>query len=166
MSRVYEVYQLSENLLIENKLEIETTENNITFLKKDKSLVEEELAEAKKQVELLSSDLKQIREVLKNETLELKNLSKEKKVIANIVKTLKPTPAKSWGVEKMKAELLAIYIKSSDDYVRSSTKNTLEARHIKLFDKKSQAISFVHNYGIVDYDYKIVKVIFEVVKWN
>lgn len=96
MSRVYELYQSSENLFKENKAEIESTEHNIAFLKSDKALVEEELAKAKEQVELLSSDLKEIRETLKNETLELKNLSKEKKVIANIIKTLKPTQNKKW----------------------------------------------------------------------
>lgn len=64
----------------------------------------------------------------------------------------------------MKAKLMAIYIISTDNYVRSSTQNTSEARHIKLFDKKSQIKSFVHNYGIADYDYKIVKVTLEVEK--
>ena len=95
MSRVYEVYQISENLFRENKIEIETTENTIAYLKSDKAKVEEELAEAKKQVELLSSDLKEVRETLKNETLKLKNLSKEHKVLAKTIETLKPTPVKS-----------------------------------------------------------------------
>lgn len=94
MSRVYELYQSSENLFQENKVEIEATENNIAYLKSDKALVEEELAEAKKQVELFSSDLKKVRENLKKETLKLKNLSKEQKVLANTIKALKPTPAK------------------------------------------------------------------------
>ena len=94
MSRVYELYKTSENLLKENKAEIETAENNIAYLKSDKALVVEELAEAKKQVELLSYDLKEIREILKDETLKLKDLSKEKKVIASTIKTLKPTQTK------------------------------------------------------------------------
>lgn len=95
MSKVYELYQISENLFKENKVEIETTENTIAYLKSDKAKVEEELAEAKKQVELLSSDLKEVRETLKNETLKLKSLSKEHKVLAKTIETLKPTPAKS-----------------------------------------------------------------------
>ena len=64
----------------------------------------------------------------------------------------------------MKAELMAIYIISTDNYVRSATKETTEARHIRLFDKESQIKSFVHSYGIPDYDYKIVKVTLEVEK--
>lgn len=96
MSKVYELYQISQNLFRENKVEIETTENAIAYLKSDKALVEEELAEAKKQVELFSSDLKEVREHLKKETLKLKNLSKEQKILANTAKTLKPTPAKKW----------------------------------------------------------------------
>lgn len=95
MSKVYELYQISENLFRENKTEIETTENTIAHLKSDKASIEEELAEAKKQVELLRSGLKEVRETLKNETLKLKSLSKEQKVLANTIKTLKPTPAKS-----------------------------------------------------------------------
>ena len=94
MSRVYELYQSSEYLFRENKVEIETTEKTIEHLKTDKSLVEKELAEAKKQVELLSSDLKKVRENLKNETLKLKNLSKEQKVLEKTVKTLNPMPDK------------------------------------------------------------------------
>lgn len=94
MSRVNELYISSENLLKENKVEIETTANNIAYLKSDKASVEEELAEAKEQVELLSSDLKKVREILKKETLKLENLSKEKKVISNTMKTLKPTQTK------------------------------------------------------------------------
>ena len=64
----------------------------------------------------------------------------------------------------MKAELLAIYIKSSDKYVRSSTRNTSEARHIKLFDTETKAINFIRNNGIPDYDYELVKVTLEVEK--
>lgn len=96
MSKVYELYQISENLFKENKAEIEATENYIAYLKSDKALVEEELAEAKKQVELFSSDLKEVRQKLNKETLKLKNLSKEQKVLANTVKTLKPTQDKKW----------------------------------------------------------------------
>jgi chromosome segregation ATPase len=95
MSRINELYQSSENLFKENKVEIETTENTIAYLKSDKAKVEEELAEAKKQVELLRSYLKKTRETLKNETLKLKNLSKEHKVLAKTIETLKPTPVKS-----------------------------------------------------------------------
>lgn len=94
MSRVYELYESSEKLFQENKAEIETTENTIAFLKSNKALIEEELAEAKKQVEFLSSDLKESRQDLKKETLKLKNLSKEHKVLANTIKTLKPTQDK------------------------------------------------------------------------
>ncbi len=94
MFRVYELYKTSEYLFQENKVEIETTKKTIEYLKTDKSLVEEELAEAKKQAGLLSSDLKEVRENLKKETLKLKNLSKEQKVLANTVKTLKSMPAK------------------------------------------------------------------------
>ncbi len=94
MSRVYELYKASENLFQENKVEIETTEKTIEHLNTDKSLVEKEMAEAKKQVGLFSSDLKEVRENLKKETLKLKNLSKEQKVLANTVKTLNPMPDK------------------------------------------------------------------------
>lgn len=94
MSRVNDLYKTSENLLKENKVEIETTENNIAYLKSDKAVVEEELTEAKKQVELLSSDLKKVRQDLNKETLKFKRLSKERKVLVNTVKVLKPTPTK------------------------------------------------------------------------
>lgn len=94
MSRVYELYQSSENLFQENKEEIEATEKTIAFLKSNKVLVEKELAEAKEQVGFFSSDLKEVREDLNKETLKLKNLSKEQKVLANTIKTLKPMPAK------------------------------------------------------------------------
>ncbi len=96
MSRVYELYQTSEVLLQNNQVEIEATEKNVAFLKIDKALVEKELAEAKKQVGFLSSDLKEVRENLNKETLKLKALSKEQKVLVNTVKTLKPMPAKKW----------------------------------------------------------------------
>ena len=66
----------------------------------------------------------------------------------------------------MKEELKAIYIKSSDEYVRSSTRNTKEARHIKLFETESQAKYFINNNGIIEYDCKIVKVTLEVEKWD
>ena len=94
MSRVYELYQSSEKLFQENKVEIETTEKTIALLKSDKALVEKELAEAKKQVELLSNDLKEVRENLVNEKTKLQTLSKEQKVLSNTVNTLKPKPAK------------------------------------------------------------------------
>ena len=64
----------------------------------------------------------------------------------------------------MKAELLAIYIKSSDNYVKSSTTNTSEARYIKLFNSESQSKHFIRNNGILEYDYEIVKVTLEVEK--
>lgn len=64
----------------------------------------------------------------------------------------------------MKAELLAIYISSLGEYVRSATRNTKEARHIKLFDTESQAKYFIINNGILEYDCKIVKVTLEVEK--
>lgn len=64
----------------------------------------------------------------------------------------------------MKVELKAIYIKSSDEYVRSSAHNTTEARHIKLFDTESQAKNFIRNNGISKYDCEIVNVILEVEK--
>ena len=94
MSRVDELYKKSEYLFQENKVEIETTKKTIEYLNTDKSLVEKELAEAKKQVGLLSSDLKEVRENLKKETLKLKKLSKEQKVLANTVKMLNPMPDK------------------------------------------------------------------------
>ena len=64
----------------------------------------------------------------------------------------------------MKVELKAIYIMSLDEYVRSSTKNTKEVRHIKLFETESQAKSFIRNNGISKYDCEIVNVILEVEK--
>jgi len=64
----------------------------------------------------------------------------------------------------MKVELKAIYIKSSNEYVKSSTKDTSEARHIKLFDTESQAKNFIRNNGILRYDCEIVNVILEVEK--
>ena len=96
MFRVYELYQTSEVLLQNNQVEIEATKKNVAFLKSNKALVKEELAEAKKQVGFLSSDLKEVREDLNEETLKLKALSKEQKVLVNTVKTLKAMPAKKW----------------------------------------------------------------------
>jgi len=92
MSRVYNLYETSENLLQENSKEIVDTEANVRYLKSDKATAEKELTEAKKQVELLSNDLKEIRENLNKETAKIKLLSKEEKILSNTAKMLKPKP--------------------------------------------------------------------------